>query len=548
MVVCTSLNLLMTRPSRSGAPFVVWVFVCLILLCVQTPVFAGLFKPENTSELVEAFKVAGNNIQDDVIDLGGRILTLDSELVLEPDEGHGLVLRNGGIARDKDAGYFRLLRLVEVPYFIDDGGTAVRLDNMQFRNGFYHNPDVDNYTLFDSSAGGGAVLSHRKTIVKDSSFVNNYVMGNTTGGAISHTKALEISKSFFANNQAFVSTSSQVTHGGAIATLSGASLFVAHSYFLGNSADEGGAIHADHDVTNLNITRSTFDGNKAGTYGGAIWSNLGDGEMRVSNASFIANKALSGGGAIFSRSLFATIRLNHLTFWGNESAAGAGGAIRALIPRDGSNIILRNSIVTNNVGGNCMTTEDEHLSMQHSAYNLVDDDSCGVDRTSITTGIASVFAGKLDNYGGKVPTLPIPNSSMATNLVPREMCLGYDARDIPRLDNGEHQDAFCDAGAFEFVPMEQIDFDGDDVRNQQDNCVGLSNPLQSDIDGDGIGDSCDERDDRDSDGDLVLNFMDNCLTTANFLQIDQDNNGIGDACSQPENSLQIPLLMNSSAQ
>lgn len=503
------------------------VMACIVLLCAQTVAYAEVFKPETTEQLVAAFDKAGKNLEDDVVELSGQTFVLDDELILQPDEGYGLLLRNGALLRPDAANYFRLLRLIEMPYLVENGGKPVRIEAMQFRNGFHN--DVG---LVAGAIGGGALHSNRATVITDSRFFNNRSMGNTSGGAIIHSKSMDISEAFFANNEAFAGADGQITQGGAIASKPGASLFVAHSYFLGNTAHKGGAIHADHSVINLNITRSTFDGNKAETIGGAIWSNVGNGELRISNSSFIANKAPMGGGGLYTHSLYAKITLNHLTFWGNQSDSGYGGGIRALIPRDGSKIVLRNSIVTNNYGGNCMNTEGKYLSLQHSAYNLVDDASCGTDSTSILTGISSVFSGKLDFYGGLIPSLPIPNSSPASNLVPRDMCLGYDARDVPRLDNSDELDAFCDAGAFEFVPIEQIDLDGDEVRNRQDNCVAVSNPLQSDIDNDGVGDSCDKRDDRDTDEDLVLNFIDNCLTVSNFLQLDNNDNGIGDACDQ----------------
>lgn len=68
------------------------------------------------------------------------------------------------------------------------------------------------------------------------------------------------------------------------------------------------------------------------------------------------------------------------------------------------------------------------------------------------------------------------------------------------------------------------DFDG--VLTGCDNCPADSNPDQADLDGDGIGDICDD----DMDGDGVLNIDDNCPMTDNPDQTDTDNDGIGDAC------------------
>lgn len=72
----------------------------------------------------------------------------------------------------------------------------------------------------------------------------------------------------------------------------------------------------------------------------------------------------------------------------------------------------------------------------------------------------------------------------------------------------------------------QLDFDDDGILNELDNCLEESNPDQSDIDGDKIGDVCDN----DIDGDEINNEMDNCSLISNPFQIDFDNDGIGDNC------------------
>jgi Thrombospondin type 3 repeat len=72
------------------------------------------------------------------------------------------------------------------------------------------------------------------------------------------------------------------------------------------------------------------------------------------------------------------------------------------------------------------------------------------------------------------------------------------------------------------------DKDGDGIPNGQDNCPNTFNPLQEDVDKDGIGNACDPS--NDSDFDTVPDEKDNCPTRYNPLQEDCNNNGIGDIC------------------
>jgi ligand-binding sensor domain-containing protein len=70
------------------------------------------------------------------------------------------------------------------------------------------------------------------------------------------------------------------------------------------------------------------------------------------------------------------------------------------------------------------------------------------------------------------------------------------------------------------------DADGDQVDEACDVCPLVYDPAQRDLDGDGLGDLCDE----DLDGDGVINPLDTCPTRVNEAQLDSDGDGVGDAC------------------
>ncbi|MBS1153421.1 MAG: hypothetical protein H6Q89_5119, partial [Myxococcaceae bacterium] len=75
-------------------------------------------------------------------------------------------------------------------------------------------------------------------------------------------------------------------------------------------------------------------------------------------------------------------------------------------------------------------------------------------------------------------------------------------------------------------PLAPVDFDGDGVTDDKDNCDQTPNPDQANLDGDATGDACD----LDDDGDAKADEDDNCPLISNPDQADSDADGIGDLC------------------
>jgi len=268
--------------------------------------------------------------------------------------------------------------------------------------------------------------------------------------------------------------------------------------FFNNSAISGGAIYAyaqGGGVSNPQFLLVHFDGNTAIHYGGAIYA---DGNAGTANAAYnlvtFTNNNADQGGAIFNSAAptgTSSPSLTNVTFHGN-TATDKGGAMLSTGNGGTSSPILKNvtfngnsapwggALYNNGVSGTCSPAltnvilwgdsasgdgpEIQNASATPSINHSVVQGSGG-SGGSWDTGLGTDGGGNLDAdpslaalayNGGPLPTMALLAGSSAIDTGEDADCAPYDARLITR-PRGLH----CDMGAYERVPPERADFDGD---------------------------------------------------------------------------------------
>ena len=224
----------------------------------------------------------------------------------------------------------------------------------------YENVTIDLYNLtftnVNNQGHGGAIYNHGNLSIYNCTFVNNTVVKNLDdeynyGGAaiFSYNAHLVIRDSYFVNNSAY--------EGGAIyaAADSGvnSTLDINNTIFKDNLAvtynEGGGAIYSGN-YLKLLVNNTEFINNSAptkhpnyigGGHGGAVYIRLSTGSL-ITNSRFVNNSAFYHGGAIKSYS--AEYDVTNCNFTSNYAGSG-GGALH--FAGSGSTLALPVSTIDN---------------------------------------------------------------------------------------------------------------------------------------------------------------------------------------------------------
>ena len=204
----------------------------------------------------------------------------------------------------------------------------VTLDGLTIVNGA--GPNVNNVH------GGGVVVDAGPAFTFTNGVVrNNSTFGlfNSGGGIAVISGTVLISNTRFENN-----VGAQFSNGGAL-YVAGAGLgTVLSSTFVGNRAEQGGAISVQNN-SDLSISDSTLTANRASGNGGAIFTAR---NASIVNTEVVSNSAAFGGGGAY---VLRNVSTNNARFERNTSSTGGGLGVQ-----NGSASILNSQFIANSAG------------------------------------------------------------------------------------------------------------------------------------------------------------------------------------------------------
>jgi len=419
-------------------------------------------------------------IESDItINGNGAIIERDSSLFEDKlIDGQNVTLT----CNDNTSGNFRT-------FFVNETG-VLTLNDITIRNGCIMDTSANipgsGSNLPGFSNAGGAIFSRGILNINRSTFINNNAF--VDGGAIFSLGELNVFNSNFTDNRSrtvFESLSNIFDTGGR----SGGAIFlnafnkdsiVSNTTFRGNRSVRGGAISVQGSgsrtfSTQLLVSGSTFDDNTAelitltprNAEGGAIHNRLAD--LDIINSTFVNNSAEGAGGALYVdgdtpnfralANISFSLLANNFTFGENGVDLGGGGISVPVSGNDngGVELNIRNSIIAFNTTGSSVLpspTNCNNLDLADDG-NYSDDSTCGFGAGDNSTNITLDTNG-LQQNGGNTETVAIISGDTVNGAGAGCAPLEADGS-ISLFPLGSDQRGFprpfdgaCDAGPYEF--------------------------------------------------------------------------------------------------
>ncbi len=323
---------------------------------------------------------------------------------------------------------------------LNGGGMYVAEDAIANLNGVTLSDNTANGAAFANGGNGGAIYnSGALTVTNNSLFARNRALASSgitgnggsivllTGSPATKTPTANISNSTFTGGLA--AGVANATTGGAIASFTPSQLTMTNSTLNANrAAGTAGALYASSSAAVGSVSGTTFNANSSGFWGGAIVVGSTSGTdlpvFNGTNNTLTGNTAIAGGAvAVFARGTYnstgGSMTANTSNLGGGIYVAGkAAGAVPGAASINGGSI-------SNNVsdGAAAATTGNGGGIFSSGALTITNNALLSGNRV-----INSSAAGSITGYGGGVfvgpsatgdaPTASISNSTIAGGTPP----------------------------------------------------------------------------------------------------------------------------------